>query len=320
MTAVTPVKYDATAKKHEPFAAGDTIAPTQVPVSAVAGNQIQVRDDGLYYGATAPVAVNPLYVDGDAGVDTNDGLSANTPLKTLGAALTKQASAGTTSVFTVFLKAGQTFTLGQTAYNYGTGSSLYFRYYGDATFGQQGNYAGWWPEISTALNKPTIVFDTYAGTDGKVYPQTIDGLNDLHFQGVNVTNRTSAGKTATGAAPLYMDGTMEFVGSVVSQESVGDGTLGSAASIIIRNVTWQQVAGGDFFFIADDHPSLTLINAAAAGTVITSAVAGFPDVTVETDNTQTFLKPTNAVALTAYDATTKSMFGFSANWDIFASS
>jgi hypothetical protein len=88
---------------------GTTASPyiVSVKLSADAGNLINMRDDGIYYGTTAPVNLTNQYVDAVAGVDQETdtaGTRAN-PLKTIAFALNRLPLGVTANVF---LKEGQT--------------------------------------------------------------------------------------------------------------------------------------------------------------------------------------------------------------------
>ena len=57
--------------------------PLNVKLSAMTGNLLQSRSDGLYYGIEVPVDISVLYVDSLLGDDNNNGLSPASPFKTL---------------------------------------------------------------------------------------------------------------------------------------------------------------------------------------------------------------------------------------------
>lgn len=100
----------------------------EVSLSKVAGNQLSMRDDGLYYGQT-PAKLN-LYVDFDNGSDSNTG-DRNSPFKTLGKAI---SSVETGTIGTcIHLKENQKhyFSTNHGAYNYGANASYIIKPYGD---------------------------------------------------------------------------------------------------------------------------------------------------------------------------------------------
>lgn len=57
--------------------------PLNVKISPGAGNLLQSRVDGLYYGIEAPADISVLYVDSLLGNDSNDGTTAESPFRTL---------------------------------------------------------------------------------------------------------------------------------------------------------------------------------------------------------------------------------------------
>lgn len=79
-----------------------------VQLSKNAGNLLEIRSDGLYYGATATDDLLNLYVDSANGDDKNPGTRGK-PLKTLNRALTITPKNKSN---TIHLRAGQTFILG----------------------------------------------------------------------------------------------------------------------------------------------------------------------------------------------------------------
>ena len=66
---------------------GKTNNPLNIKLSPGAGNLLQSRVDGLYYGIEAPADISVLYVDSLLGNDLNNGTTSLTPFKTLDKAL-----------------------------------------------------------------------------------------------------------------------------------------------------------------------------------------------------------------------------------------
>lgn len=79
----------------------------EVDLSPDAGNLLDMRDNGLYYGIQAPPNVSNLYVSTSLGDDTNPGTQ-SAPLKTLAAALAK---VGGDVSSTIHLRAGETYPM-----------------------------------------------------------------------------------------------------------------------------------------------------------------------------------------------------------------
>lgn len=78
-----------------------------VKLSADAGNLIDMRDDGFYYGTTAPLNLTNQYIDAVAGVDQETATAGtrDVPLKTIAYALNRLPSGVKANIF---LKEGQT--------------------------------------------------------------------------------------------------------------------------------------------------------------------------------------------------------------------
>ena len=76
----------------------------QYLLSSAGDNLIEKRDDGLYYGISAPANVFNLYVDAVSGDDNNLGNSVSAPLRTVYAAIRKQKE---NQLHRVHLKEGQ---------------------------------------------------------------------------------------------------------------------------------------------------------------------------------------------------------------------
>lgn len=79
----------------------------EVDLSPDAGNLLDMRENGLYYGIQAPPNISHLYVSTSLGDDTNPGTQ-SAPLKTLAAALAKVS--GDVSN-TIHLRAGETYPM-----------------------------------------------------------------------------------------------------------------------------------------------------------------------------------------------------------------
>lgn len=98
-----------------------------VSLSNAAGNQLSMRDDGLYYGQT-PTKLE-LYVDFANGNDSNSG-DKNSPFKTLGKAI-NSVETGTIGTY-IYLKEGQKhyFSTNHSLPNYGVNASYLIKPYG----------------------------------------------------------------------------------------------------------------------------------------------------------------------------------------------
>jgi hypothetical protein len=104
--------------------------PLNVKISAGAGNLLQSRNDGLYYGIEAPADISVLYVDSLLGNDSNNGTSTATPFKTIDKALSLVTG---TMVQTILLKCGDDRPTYVTRWGKGIAQAgqLYIKAYGD---------------------------------------------------------------------------------------------------------------------------------------------------------------------------------------------
>lgn len=132
-----PSFYDSTEKSTRPMDSGAAIPPAQVPVSAVAGNSIQVLADGIYQGQQAIRGqFTTLYVS-STGTDAPTSGSKTTPYQTLDYALAQAAALFPASQFDgpvyIALRAGQTFALNNDFTVYG--GTLGLTFYNDAQYG-----------------------------------------------------------------------------------------------------------------------------------------------------------------------------------------
>lgn len=315
MTTVVPVKYDSDTERHTPFTSGDQIGPDNIALSADSGNQLQRRDDGLYYGSTAPASVNPLYVSND-GNDTNDGLSATTPLKTLGAALRKQAGSGVTATYTIYLHAGHAFAPDSEQVRYGLGSTLEFRFYADPKYGQESERGTWIPACADDLDRPTLNFSNYKGSDGLIHPANIVALATLRFRGIDINQTDAVGATSSGEIFFYATASVVIDGCNFNL-GANYTPFASAPTVNPRQVEFS--GSGTAKFLAADYQPYVFAQTIAAGPTA-DPYGTFPAVTGKPQNTTTFLTTSNICSGGSVDATTKTFFGFSTNWDIFASS
>lgn len=80
--------------------------PSGLVVSPDAGNQIEKRKNGIYYGTVAPEEIRDLYVSSVSGNDSNPG-TREAPLRTIQAAVDKLAD--TPARYTIWLHKSETF-------------------------------------------------------------------------------------------------------------------------------------------------------------------------------------------------------------------
>ena len=315
MTQKLPVVLSDDKRQHQPLAEGDTLNTSAIPISKDSGNMIQVRDDGIYYGVVAPADIRVHYISSTLGDDRNDG-SKKSPIRTINEAAKRIAARNVGGSYALRLRAGETFPLSSIAW-LGEGKiNLSLEYYDDAIFGELRSRQGWWPQADTRLNRPTVVFDTYL-EGGIVNPSAIScgDAGSLIFNGVSAVFANSAGKTTGGGWFLYWS-TMDFIGSDI--ELLGDYVgIGSSTNILLRQCNLKHT-GATQAFIADYAPQLFQQELIIPGGTVRDPLGEGPDVIGRGHNLSKNLKVSKAMALATYNSSTKTFFGWGANWDIFA--
>lgn len=290
--------------------------PLGVQLSSAEGNQLQIKDDGLYYGPITPASISLLYV-ASSGSDDNPG-SRDKPLLTVDKALSLIAGMGISGAYTIFLKAGETFSL-QGDHPVGQGTfNLTFTYFDDPTFGDIRSHDGWYPITDARLKRPMVIFDTSLGEDGLIRWNTINSspkLDSLHFDGVSVTFSNSAGASTGGGWALYVD-ELIFSGSDIFITGDYQG-IGSAVTVALRKAN-LYLQGKTQPFVADYSPDIFYLELLPEGETKSDPTGVSPDVTGRPSNIKDILTPQNAMALGTYDSKTKTTFGWGVNWDIFA--
>ncbi|MCX8963258.1 hypothetical protein EHW64_19610 [Erwinia psidii] len=288
--------------------------PLGVQLSADTGNQLQIRDDGLYTGLVGPGDLINLYVS-SSGDDSAAGTRA-APLMTVGEALTRISAKGAPGSYTINLKAGESFELDK-AYSLGSGTfSLLFIFYDDSTFGDERARYGWWPEADERLQRPSLTFDTYTDDNGVVVGTSLSALPKIErvtFEGVNLVVKTTNGVSRTSqfliCSEMYFYGCNIFIEGVMGVGSAGNVGTGSS------NVYFHGTAG----FVSNDlAPSVTNMTLVPEGETVTDPLGKGVDVVGRTSNIVSVLTPDTICNGGTYDKTTKSSFGWRTSWDIFA--
>lgn len=316
MAQRTPIVLNQDKTQHIPLADGDTISVSGIPLSPDSGNQIQARDNGLYYGQVAPADISNLYVS-NQGSDSNSGTVDN-PLQTVDRAISMIQERDVGGSYTIRLKAGQTFAMEKYTYAGDTTKQINIQYYDDPTFGEATGGNGYWVVTAAALKKPVMVFNTEVAEDGfahRICPG-ISLTSVMTFVGVDIIMKQDAGRDVGGASFLY-GATFDFQGSKLTLESE-DVTLGSATSILLRHCDFENKTANGHLFVGDYAPQLFEQTLHTPGQTYKDPAGKLPDLVARDTNMKTTLKASDAVALATYDAATKTMFGWGANWDIFA--
>ena len=278
-----------------------------VTVSPDAGNQIEQRNNGLYLGSV-PLRSN-FYVS-NQGNDANDG-SRDNPVQSLHRAYELIAEQPTQGWYNIFLKAGQTFHESPKQIWLSSGKNLNFYHYDDPYFGDEIRHDGFFVDCYRELSKPTIVFDTFR--DGQfIRWRGIQARieNNLGFFGVNTIINTTDGLVTGGPYRFYVS-SLVHTGDITL-----NGVLGLASASIINlcaNTFYRNSVIAPF--INDFGPNIQLMYWTTANKI--HHLNGKQG-TGRPDNIRQALKPENTVTGATFDRSTKTLFGYSTNWDIFA--
>ena len=260
MVNVTPVKYDAQAKKHEPFANGDKIDPNTIPIDPDGNNLARVTENGILVTFAAPADVQAQYVSSTTGNDANAGTQ-DAPLRTIRYAVSRlpDYTSGT-----IYLKAGDTFDVEDGATK-GSGTladlsnrsivcgqrRITFSCYGDPTRDAIASHPGVNPD-GYQYNRPTILFTSYNITDvDAVYAPGFSFGGTIGFYGVNIKHQNTSGRTsgfAYGGPFSTGSGSIDFsgVGFTLSTAPLFYGPASSSARITVSLSQFDTSAGTAF--------------------------------------------------------------------------
>ena len=297
---------------------GDTLTVgenglVEVNLSSDSGNLLEARDNGLYYGLV-PLQ-NTFYVSETLGNDSNAG-TRNAPLKTFHQALDLVNKQKTGGAYWIRLRAGENFNLRARPWLGNAEYQIYVAGYDDATYGDDLSFGIYSTYAMQEYNRPKLTFDTFTGNDGFVHAASINAARyGLHFYGIEVHYTSSAGSTSSGGSYHYATD-LDYRGSVIYVDGVM--AIGSAASIRLDTSRFETINASKVFQ-ADSNPLLFYINSAGGGSGVSVSSAGKSGTSL-VNNVRSKLTVTNAVGNADYDVSTKTLFGYSTNWDIFATS
>jgi|GEM_PF-6795249 len=232
---------------------GTEADPLGIELSKNAGNLLEIRDDGLYYGTSATDDLLNLYVDTVSGDDENIGSRAE-PLKTLNEALKRTPWDKTNNIH---LHAGQTFTLDINVQV--NACTRNFHVYADPyvdgdkvpeTSPENPVYYYW---SASGLSRPTIKAKIEYHDDSHIaneYNIWVGSGGTITFNGIILdvvpsNDDENAAYTAFNAAPLYGDSTsaVNFFGCVMVTKVQGE-----------NQYKWVAIAG----FSDGNMPSVNL--------------------------------------------------------------
>lgn len=209
---------------------GTEADPLGVELSKNAGNLLEVRDDGLYYGTSATDDLLNLYVDAVNGDDEHIG-SKEKPLKTLKEALKRTPSNKSNNIH---LHAGHSFVLEISSYIVGCTRriTVYNDPYADGNkvpevSPENPNYYFW---AAKGLSRPTIKTHVTYNDEGRYV--LMDGLTvstggTLSLEGiiidaVPINDEEKEGWGKMNSAPLYGDSnsSINFFGCILRSKEM----------------------------------------------------------------------------------------------------
>ena len=306
----------------------DEFGRLKLRVSALEDNQLKLREDGLYQGSTARADLRNLYV-ANHGNDNNAG-TREAPLRTIQAAIDKlEQGAG---VYTIHLHENHTFDWVIASRPY---ASIYFKMYGSLTdsqfpesFPQNFYYRGY---VAKNAPRPTIrvtvqerhgfiMRDWLICADAHFYGIKIDVYNK--FEGYDDGSKSGSFGGFVGCKDL-----VELHGCILTEKTksvpVGSGAGAYRDDVIVRCplLSWIDT-------ISPALPRLVESTFTSQISVISwtngnlQGLGVFPNhesliktATAHQDMTRGMRQEIYDVV---FDNATKSVFGMSLNWDIFA--
>lgn len=279
-------------------------------VSPDKGNMIELRDNGIYYGLVPKQGT--IYVSSTLGNDSNDG-SRSSPVKTVHRALNIINEQKTGGVYWIRLRVGESFSLATNPLLGNASYQVYFAGYDDAKYGDALSFGIYATYAMQEYNRPKLTFDTY-NENGVVRCATILGSEvGLHFYGIEVHFASSAGASTSGASYFYAS-VLDFRGSIL----YFDGVMSAGSADTIRLDTSRiETINANKLFQSDNNPILFVINSAGGGSGITVSANGVSGTSL-VSNIKEKITVDNAMGNSAVDKTTKTTFGWTTNWDIFA--
>lgn len=289
-----------------------------VQLSPDTGNLLTERSNGLYYGLEAPPEVAVLYVSTSLGDNSNPGTRA-LPLQTIDEAFARQINAPVN--YTILLRAGETFVqTGRPARNL---ANYVITYYDDPIYDDAAAAAcaGYHPMYADNLSRPTWVIDARLSGDGTPINTGVSAGN-LSLRGLRILGRWQLPDTTQPSIPLsgVSAATIECFGCVLNSEPQ-------------PRTRWMFVAGAIDLATTEvdfDLDGLTYITRVTGpvevrlGSHLNPGGCGastppITDLVTSTAAALSMVTVNNLAAGASYHASTKSTWGVTPTWDLFAS-
>ena len=299
---------------------GDTLTVGEnglvdVKLSNDNGNLLEVRENGLYYGHTPKTETTELYVSTTLGSDTNKG-SRDAPFKTLHNALNAITKNKTNGSYTIRLRAGETFEFPLTRVWFPqTMLHINIGYYDDPNYPDFDVYVHgvYTPYHAPDLKRPILIYADYIREDGLLRHAGYDtaGQFVLRHYGLNVKYNLRPG-SITGLGFYHEE--LIYEGCVIDLDDTEG--IGSAKVIRLRGNRFNNAQRNvTNLFVSDLSPNVWVFDPMPEQG---QSGGKAKDFTPMSGNEKSVFYPENIMGISAFDRSTKSVFGYTVNWDIFA--